>query len=149
MTPIPEGNVCVCARARVSGLSSMSVEARLLFSPLRPLNCPHIRCNRSVRLRFRQSVVRSCANGVSRPVHSESCCQGIRRKQVGNVPAAGRRQSESRWLWFSKDMDRNGVKLRINRNTSVHYGPRWPLMLLDRFHLPGREDWFAFGYATE
>lgn len=127
----------------------MSVEARLLFSPLRPLNCPHIRCNRSVRLRFKQSVVRSCTNGVSRPVHSESCCQGIRRKQVGNVPAAGRSQTESRWLRSSKDKDRNGAKLQINRNKSARCGPRWPLMSLDQFHVPRRADWFAFGYATE
>lgn len=32
-------------------------------------------------------------NGVSRAVHSESCCQGIRRKQVSNVSAAGKTES--------------------------------------------------------
>lgn len=94
VTQIPEINLCA--------LSSMSVEARLRFSPLRPPTCTHIRCNCSVSLRFRQTAVRGCANGVSRPVHSEPCCQGIRRKQVGNVPAAGRSRAGAEMVVLKK-----------------------------------------------
>lgn len=47
-------------------------------------------------------------NGVSCVVHSESCCQGIRWEQVGNIPAAGKKrpggfiQNDSAWVWKTR-----------------------------------------------
>lgn len=96
--------------------------SKVAFASLRPQTCTHISCNCSLSLRFWQPAVPNYSNGVSRPVHSESCCQRIRRKQVGNVPAAGKSQMGSRRLWLKNEKERKVVKIGHKQDCSVY---RW------------------------
>lgn len=100
----------------------MPLAARLLL-PRCPQTCTQFWCNWSIGLRCWQPAVRNCSNGGSRPVHSESCCQGIRRKQVGNVPAAGKNQRKSRWWWFKTEKERNVAK--IGHKQDCYTETRW------------------------